>query len=112
MAGIYLLTLESKNPVKMCSPSTNEVLILGREWIEYSQYFAKQIARYQILDKNKDDGRRFNSKKVAWLYEKRNNKIKEILNIVTRYIASYALDNSINTVIVGNLNGIRIDNDK
>lgn len=106
------IDLGIRNPVTMCSPSTDEVLILGREWLECSQYFAKQIARYQILDKNKDDGRRFNSKKVAWLYEKRNNKIKEILNIVTRYIVSYALDNSINTVIVGNLNGIRINNDK
>lgn len=111
--GRYLsIDLGIKNPVTLCCPSTKEVLILGREWLECSQYFAKQIARYQILDKNKDDGRRFNSKKVAWLYEKRNNKIKEILHIVTRYIASYALDNSINTVIVGNLNGIRINNDR
>lgn len=108
------IDLGIRNPVTMCSPSTDEVLILGREWLECSQYFAKQIARYQILDRNKafDENRGFNSRRVNILYEKRKNKTKEILHVVTRYIASYAFDNAINTVIVGNLNGIRTNNDK
>ncbi|MCR5457344.1 MAG: IS200/IS605 family accessory protein TnpB-related protein, partial [Clostridiales bacterium] len=52
------------------------------------------------------------SQHVLDLYKDKRHKIKDYIHKVTRWIADYCTTNRINTVIVGDLTGIREDNDK
>ena len=91
-------------------------IISGGKFISTVRYFEQQIAYYKgIYDKQQiAKGIKYPkiSKRVANLYKKKNDIINDFLHKATRYIANYCKANDINTVIIGDITGIRQDNNQ
>ena len=51
------------------------------------------------------------SKHILKLYEDKHHAVKDYLHKVTRYIADYCRNEGVNTVVIGDITGIRKDND-
>lgn len=49
----------------------------------------------------------YTSKRLKNLYKKRNNSIQDYLHKLTKFITNYCVKNEINTVIIGDLTGIK-----
>ena len=49
----------------------------------------------------------YTSKRLKNLYKKRNNSIQDYLHKLTKFITNYCVENEINTVIIGDLTGIK-----
>ena len=90
-------------------------IISGGKFISTVRYFEQRIAYYKgIYDKQQiAKGIKYPkiSKRVANLYKKKNDIINDFLHKATRYITNYCKANDIHTVIIGDITGIRQDND-
>lgn len=93
---------------------TGETFIVGRKYLSLCHYYNKEIARAQsqwssIQYKH---GVKYPkpSKHVLRLYRQKNNAIHDYLHKLTRYIVTYCKRNAIRTVIIGDITGIREDN--
>ncbi|MCQ2401095.1 MAG: DUF1254 domain-containing protein, partial [Lachnospiraceae bacterium] len=51
------------------------------------------------------------SKHLLMLYEKKRHSVKDYLHKVTHYIQVYCVENNIHTVVIGDIKGIRREND-
>ena len=51
------------------------------------------------------------SRHLLKLYEKKRHSVKDYLHKVTHYIQKYCADNDIHTAVIGDIRGIRKDND-
>lgn len=117
--------------------ANDKTFIVGREYLAICHYFHKEIAKAQsalakksisqdyILDGNGvylDQGNtvavsvesrylakqsQYTSKRLKNLYKKRNNSIQDYLHKLTKFITNYCVKNEINTVIMGDLTGIK-----
>ena len=114
--GRYLaIDLGLHNLMTCYNSSCGETFIVGRKYLSICNYYNKEIARVQsqwhTLQSRKGVKRPRSSGHIKRLYNNRNNAIQDYLHKVTRYIVSYCKANSINTVVIGDITGIRKDND-
>ena len=97
-----------------CYDNTGKGFIVGRQYLSICHRYDKEIARVQSQWANIQVAKGIRhpkpSKHLLHLYEKRRNRIKDYLHKVTRYITDYCVKNRIHTVVIGNIRGIREDN--
>lgn len=126
--GKYLAIDLGIHNLATCYDSANsKTFIVGREYLAINHYFHKEIAKAQsalakksisqdyILDDRGDSAEsrylakqpQYTSKRLKNLYKKRNNSIQDYLHKLTKFITNYCVENEINTVIMGDLTGIK-----
>jgi putative transposase len=98
-----------------CYDSTlGSTFIVGRRYLSVCQRYDKTIARCQSLHAQQQikAGVKYPkpSKNLLKLYTKKRNSIKDYLHKCTRYITDYCKSNNIHTVVIGDITGIREDN--
>ena len=105
--GKYLAIDLGIHNLATCYDSANSrAFIVGREYLAINHYFHKEIAKVQsALAKQSQH----TSKHLRNLYKKRNNSIRDYLHKLTKFIVDYCIKNKINTVVIGDLTGIRKD---
>ncbi|MBO5435074.1 transposase [bacterium] len=77
----------------------NAILIDGKGLKSINTYYNKRKAKYQRIAKLCNQ--RYQTNRIERLTGKRNSKVKDFIHKVSRYIVNYALQNDINTVIIG-----------
>lgn len=91
-------------------------LFSGKRLIHSIRYFEKEIAKAKSENDRNQDALGFkhhkNSKRINWLYKKRRDAIKDYLHKTTTAIANYCEAENISCVVIGDITGIREDNDK
>lgn len=110
--GNYLsIDLGINNLMTCYSNVSGETFIVGRKYLSLERKYLKQIERIQsqwyLVQKKKGVENPKSSKHIMRLYEKKNNCINDYIHKITREVISYCLTNNINTVIVGDITGIR-----
>lgn len=115
--GSYLsIDLGLHNLMTCYNSLTDATFIIGRKYLSICHYYDKEIARVQSqwakMQYRKGIKHPKPSKHVLRLYEHKKNAINDYIHKVTRYIAQYCHQNNINTVVVGDITGIRKGNNK
>lgn len=112
--GKYLSIDLGLHNLMTCYDSRGKSFILGRQYLSIMQRYDKEIARVQgqwaKLQASKGVKYPIPSKHVLKLYEKKRHHVKDYLHKLTHYIVMYCVENNINTVIIGDVTGIRKDN--
>ena len=94
---------------------SGETFIIGRRYLSICSYFNKEISRIQSQWSKQQtvhgEAHLRSSKHILSLYRKKADVINDYLHKATRYLVSYCRDNQINTVVIGDISGIRKDND-
>lgn len=108
----YLAIDPGVNNLATCYDSDGfSFIISGSQYLNACHYYNKEIAwRQSILDTMEPD-RKSCSSAISRLFQKRKHTIDDVLHKATRLITNYCLANAINTVILGDLTGIRKDKD-
>ncbi len=114
--GHYLSVDMGVHNLMTCYDSEGKSFIIGRKYLSITRRFDKEIARIQsqwALQQTKR-GVKYPkpSKHVLSLHEKKRNCVKDYLHKVTHSIAAYCTDHQINTVVIGDITGIREGFDK
>lgn len=114
--GKYLsIDMGVHNLMTCLNSDTGESFIVGRKYLSICHYYNKEIARVQSQWSNTQyrHGIKYPkpSKHVLALHKKKNNTINDYLHKATRHIVAYCKENDIHTVIIGDITGIRKDND-
>lgn len=85
--------------------------IVGREYLSICRRFDKEIARVQSAWYTQQSTHGIQhpvqSKHIQKLYDKKHDHIHNYLHQMTAYIVSYCVKHHINTVIIGDITGIR-----
>jgi putative transposase len=115
--GHYLsIDLGLHNLMTCLDSETGKTFIVGRKYLSLCHYYNKEIAKVQSVWSKIQYSRGVeypkSSNHIQRIYVKKNNAISDYLHKVTRYIAEYCRTNDINTVVIGDITGIREDNDK
>lgn len=115
--GKYLsIDMGLHNLMTCLNSQTGKTFIIGRKYLSICRYYNKQIGRVQSkwsrIQYFKGVKHPRSSKHIRKLYNQRTNAINDYLHKVTKYVADYCVDNNINTVVIGDLTGIRENNDK
>ena len=76
------------------------IIVNGKGLKSNNQYYNKKKAHYQKVAKQMNNQQYTN--RLYRLTQKRNFKIEDLLHKVSRYIVDFALENQINTIIIGN----------
>ena len=94
---------------------SGETFIIGRRYLSICSYFNKEISRIQSQWSKQHtvhgEAHLRSSKHILSLYRKKADVINDYLHKAIRYLISYCRDNQINTVVIGDISGIRKDND-
>lgn len=115
--GNYLsIDLGINNLMTCYSNVSGETFIVGRKYFSLERKYLKEIERVQsawyTLEKKKGVKYPKSSKHIKRLYEKKNNTCTDYLHKIARKVVDYCEENSINTIIVGDITGIREGFDK
>ncbi len=114
--GHYLSIDLGIHNLMTCYDSEGSSFIIGRNYLSIARWHDKEIARVQSQWEQQQSKKGIKypkpSQHVLDLYKDKRHKIKDYIHKVTRWIADYCKTNRINTVIIGDLTGIREDNDK
>ena len=90
-------------------------IIKGNSYQNTLYYYNKKISYYQSLEakfKNiSKDINNVSTKRIKKLNIIKKRKIEYLLHTSTRKIVDYCVENEINTIIIGDIKGIRQDND-
>lgn len=90
---------------------SGETFIIGRKYLSLCYYYNKEIAHIQShwsrIQNSKGVKHPKSSRHINKMYVKKNNVINDYLHKITRYIAEYCHNNSINTVVIGDITKIR-----
>jgi putative transposase len=90
-------------------------IIKGNSYQNTLYYYNKRISYYQSLEakfKNiSKDINNVSTRRIKKLNIIKKRKIEYILHTSTRRIVDYCVENEINTIIIGDIKGIRQDND-
>lgn len=78
----------------------NPIIVNGKGLKSSNQYYNKKNAHYQSIAKQINNQQYTN--RLYRLTQKRNLKVEDYLHKVSRYIVDFALENQINTIIIGN----------
>ncbi len=79
------------------------IILNGRVIKSINQWYNKEKARLQAISKKQNN--RYMTKRICKLTERRNNKVKNSLHKISRYIIEYAKAIDIGLIIVGNNKG-------
>jgi putative transposase len=114
--GHYLSIDLGIHNLMTCYDSEGNSFIIGRNYLSIARWHDKEIARVQSQWEQQQSKKGIKypkpSQHVLDLYKDKRHKIKDYIHKVTRWIADYCKTNRINTVIIGDLTGIREENDK
>ena len=108
--GCYLsIDLGIKNTFTCYDSIGNSFILKG--FLEATHYCDKKISYYQGISASEQIAQGIQypkpTRRVLSLYKKRKNKVNDYLHKATRYIAEYCHANGINTVVIGDIKGIR-----
>ena len=78
----------------------NPIIFNGKGLKSTNQYYNKKKAHYQSVAKQMNNQHYTN--RLYRLTQRRNLKVEDYLHKVSRYIVDFALENQINTIIIGN----------
>ena len=78
----------------------NPIIVNGKGLKSDNQYYNKKKAHYQSVAKQMNNQQYTN--RLYRLTQKRNLKVEDYLHKVSRYIVDFALENQINTIVIGN----------
>lgn len=78
----------------------NPIIVNGKGLKSDNQYYNKKKAHYQSIAKQMNNQHYTN--RLYKLTQKRNLKIEDYLHKASRYIIDFALENQINTIVIGN----------
>ncbi len=114
--GRYLgIDLGLHNLATCYNSATGETFITGRKYLSMCHYYNKEIARVQSqwAKTQSKSGIRYPklSKHAIRLFKQKSNGINDYLHKITKGIVDYCKAQSINTVVIGDITGIRNDND-
>ena len=85
-----LITLVSMN---------KPLLISGKQIKSINQFFNKQLSKYQSI-KDKQHIKKITNN-IINLYEKRENRLKDVFHKISRYIVNYMIKNKIGNIVIG-----------
>lgn len=112
--GHYLSIDLGLHNLMTCYDNHGKSFIVGRKYLSINQRYDKEIARVQSqwgkMQAQKGIKYPKPSKHLLSLYNKKRNSVNDYLHKVTRWIAEYCKDNEISKVIIGDITGIRKDN--
>ena len=98
-----------------CYDSIGRSFILGRDYLNITHRYDQEIARVQSQWTKVQSGVGIKhpkpSKHLLRFYEDKRHAVKDYLHKMTRYVAEYCRSEEINTVVIGDITGIRKDND-
>ena len=110
--GKYLSIDLGLHNLMTCYDNTRASFILGRKYLWMMAGYDKEIARVQsqwaLIQKNKGIQYPRPSKHLLKLYAKKRHCVKDYLHKITRYVADYCRLHDINTVVIGDVTGIRM----
>lgn len=113
--GRYLSIDLGLHNLMTCYDSAGKSFIIGRQYLSICRRYDKEIRRIEgrCAAQQVKKGIKYPkpSKHILELFDKKRNSVKDILHKYTREIVSYCENNHINTIIIGDLTGIREDND-
>ena len=91
---------------------TESYLIDGKILKSKISYYNKEIARLNsIAMKQVGDSKKFkNTKQINKLYAKRNNFVNDYIHKASRKIIDLALQHNCNTIVIGDIEGIKQEN--
>lgn len=78
----------------------NPIIVNGKGLKSNNQYYNKKKAHYQSVAKQMNN--QYYTNRLYRLTQKRNLKVEDYLHKVSRYIVDFALENQINTIVIGN----------
>ena len=94
-----------------CYDSSQKAFVLGRKYLSICHHYDREIARVQSQWAGIQVAQGIKNPKpsrhVLRLYQKKNHCIKDYLHKMTRYVVDYCIANEINTVVIGDIKGIR-----
>ena len=109
--GRYLSIDLGLHNLMTCYDNAGKTFILGRKYLSLSYFYNKEIARVQSqwdrIRSAREKECSKTSKHLLKLYRKKNNRIKDYIHKMTRYITNYCVKNNIHTVVIGDIKGIR-----
>lgn len=113
--GRYLSIDQGVHNLMTCYDSAcGRTFVAGRRYLSISRWYTEEIARVQSqwAATQSKSGVKYpkQSKHVKRLYSDKNNALNDYLHKVTRHIVNYCIANDIHTVVIGDLTGIREDN--
>lgn len=76
------------------------IIVNGKGLKSNNQYYNKKKAHYQKVAKQMN--KQHYTNRLYRLTQKRNLKVEDYLHKVSRYIVDFALENQINTIVIGN----------
>ena len=76
------------------------IIVNGKGLKSINQYYNKVTSRYKSVAKQMNN--QHYTSRLYRLTQKRNLKIEDYLHKVSRYIVDFAIENQINTIIIGN----------
>lgn len=79
---------------------SNPIIVNGKGLKSNNQYYNKKKAHYQSVAKQMNN--QYYTNRLYRLTQKRNLKVEDYLHKVSRYIVDFALENQINTIVIGN----------
>lgn len=82
------------------SVGLNPIIVNGKGLKSNNQYYNKKKAHYQSVAKQMNNQHYTN--RLYRLTQKRNLKVEDYLHKASRYIVDFALENQINTIVIGN----------
>ena len=113
--GRYLSIDLGLHNLMTCYGSEGNSFIVGRKYLDICHRYDKEIARIQSQWGKQQAGNGVKypkpSKHLLMLYEKKRHSVKDYLHKVTHYIQVYCVENNIHTVVIGDIKGIRREND-
>lgn len=91
------IDLGINNIATMVLPNHQPILFNGRPLKATNQYFNKVVSEL----KSKLNGKKYSSKRIKQLCEKRNNTAKDYFHKVSRQIVNLLIDNKVGNIVVG-----------
>lgn len=100
-----------------CFDSNGGSFIAGRRYLSLRTACWKEVARVQKQWYREQEAQgikhpKKTSKHIRGLYAKMNRRVTDYLHKVLTAVVTYCVENEINTVVIGDLKGIRQNNDK
>ena len=109
--GRYLSIDLGLHNLMTCYDNIGKSFIVGREYLSFSYFYNKEIARVQSqwasIQAAQGMKHPKTSRHLQKIYRKKNNCIKDYIHKMTRYITNYCVENDICTVVIGDIKGIR-----
>lgn len=112
--GRYLSVDLGLHNLMTCYDNKGRSFILGRDYLNIIHRHDRETARVQSqwAKAQAKAGVRYPkpSKHLLRLYQDKRHAVKDYLHKMTRHVADYCHKNGINTVVIGDITGIREDN--